>query len=349
LRRTQPNEPALHHLQTIREPRLNAANVNELVDGVLAGDRASLSRAITLVESRRADHREIAGRVLNAIMPATGNSLRLGITGVPGVGKSTFIDALGMLSIGQRHKTAVLAIDPSSRRTRGSILGDKTRMARLAVDPSSFIRPSPAGEELGGVAAMTRETILLCEAAGYDVVMVETVGVGQSENAVSQMVDFFLVLMLPGAGDVLQGIKKGLVELADMIVINKADGENLRIAEQAANHYRRALHIIEAKSPGWEPPVLLASSLQGHGLNEIWSCIRSRTREMGKSGELVGLRSAQAQAWMHDDFNRRVMTWLDSRPDVRERRVALQAQVANGEMAATRASEALAKLVIDSG
>lgn len=334
-------------MQRAPDSPLNVADIDQLAGGVLAGDRASLSRAITFVESRRQDHRDAAGQLLNAVMPASGKSLRLGITGVPGVGKSTFIDALGVLTTSQGKKTAVLAIDPTSGRTRGSILGDKTRMARLAVDPLSFIRPSPAGDELGGVASMTRETILLCEAAGFDVVIVETVGVGQSEHAVAQMVDFFLVLMLPGGGDELQGIKKGLVELADMIVVNKADGTNKGLAAQAAQHYRRALHIIEAKSAKWAPPVLMASALQGDGLDEIWTTLATRVQSMRQTGELNALRNAQGHAWMHADFVRRILAWLDTRSDVSDLRKELKQRVSDGRVPPTRAAEILAKLITE--
>src|SRR5512139_1322534 len=228
-----------------------------LAAGIRAGDRATLARAITRIENTRADHRQTAHRLVQELLPATGKAVRLGITGAPGAGKSTTIDALGTYLTGQGHKVAVLAVDPSSSRTGGSILGDKTRMARLAIDANAFIRPSPSSGTLGGVAAKTRETMLLCEAAGYDVVLVETVGVGQSETAVADMTDFFLVLMLPGAGDELQGIKKGVVELADMIAVNKADGDNVERAKAAAAEYQAALHILTPRTPNWSPPVVI--------------------------------------------------------------------------------------------
>ena len=229
-----------------------------------------LSRAITLIESKRADHRRTAAALTQALLKVTGNAVRVGITGAPGVGKSTMIDALGSLLTGQGHKVAVLAVDPSSRRTGGSILADKTRMARLANDANAFIRPSPSSGTLGGVAAKTRETMLLCEAAGYDVVLVETVGVGQSEIAVADMTDFFLVLALPGAGDELQALKKGVVELADMIAVNKADGDNLPRAKLAAAEYGAALHILSPHSPNWSPPVITCSALKGDGIEALW-------------------------------------------------------------------------------
>src|SRR5580698_8128491 len=232
------------------------SDVERLARDIRAGERTVLSRAITLIESKRGDHRRTAAALTQALLPNTGKAVRIGITGAPGVGKSTTIDALGTMLTGQRRKVAVLAVDPSSRRTGGSILADKTRMARLANDANAFIRPSPSSGTLGGVAAKTRETMLLCEAAGYDVVLVETVGVGQSEIAVADMTDFFLVLAMPGAGDELQALKKGAVELADMIAVNKADGDNLPRAKLAAAEYSAALHILSPRSPNWSPPVV---------------------------------------------------------------------------------------------
>ena len=233
-------------------------DVERYVEGTRSGDRAAVARTITLMESSRPDHREVAREVLRALLPHTGGAQRVGITGVPGVGKSTFIDQLGVNLTAAGHRVAVLAVDPSSSRTGGSILGDKTRMSRLAVDPAAFVRPSPTGRTLGGVTSVTRETMLVCEAAGYDVVLVETVGVGQSETVVADMVDMFCVLMLPGAGDELQGIKKGILELADLVVVNKADGDNVNRARLAAAELKRALHLLVPASPNWSPPVLIA-------------------------------------------------------------------------------------------
>src|SRR5246500_5711806 len=248
-------------------------DVSRIARDIRAGDRTVLSRAITLIESKRADHRRTAAALTQELLQSTGKAVRLGITGAPGVGKSTTIDALGTMLTGEGHKIAVLAVDPSSQRTGGSILADKTRMARLATDMNAFIRPSPASGTLGGVAAKTRETMLLCEAAGYDIVLVETVGVGQSEIAVADMTDFFLALMLPGAGDELQGLKKGIVELADMIAVTKADGDNIARARLAASQFSAALHILSPRSPNWSPPVITCSALKGDGIEAVWAHI----------------------------------------------------------------------------
>ncbi len=272
------------------------------LDGIRRGDRALLARAITLIESRKREHREAAKALLEAVLPLAdpvhSPARRIGITGVPGVGKSTLIDSFGSMLTAKGHKVAVLAVDPSSTRTGGSILGDKTRMARLAVDPRSFIRPSPSGGVMGGVGRMTRETMLLVEAAGYDVVIVETVGVGQSEVMVAEMVDVFVVMALPGAGDELQGIKKGVLELADLIAVNKADGDSRLRAEQAAVHYRRALAILEPVTPDWRPPVLLLSALEGQGLAQLWQTIEQHRAIQAKGGALAARRSAQQVRWL---------------------------------------------------
>src|SRR5271156_1705196 len=265
-------------------------DVGRIARDIRAGDRAVLPRAITLIESKRADHRRAAGALTQTLLAATGKAVRVGITGAPGVGKSTTIDTLGTMLTQKGHKVAVLAVDPSSRRTGGSILADKTRMARLAVDDNAFIRPSPSSGTLGGVAAKTRETMLLCEAAGYDVILVETVGVGQSEIAVADMTDFFLVLAMPGAGDELQALKKGVVELADMIAVNKADGDNLPRAKLAAAEYSAALHILSPRSPNWSPPVVTCSALKGDGVEKLWSHILDHRKKLTASGELAALR-----------------------------------------------------------
>src|SRR5436309_10155846 len=274
---------------------LRAANLapDHLAGRLVAGDRAALARAITLVESRKPAHREAARALMHAALPHTGRAIRIGITGVPGVGKSTLIDTLGTNLTRHGHRIAVLAIDPSSTRTGGSILGDKTRMARLANDPNAFIRPSPAAGTLGGVAAKTRETMLICEAAGFDVILVETVGIGQSETAGADMTDFFLVLMLPGAGDELQGIKKGVVELADMIAVNKADGDNIKLAKAAAGEYRAALHILNPRSPNWAPPVTTYSALTGDGIPALWEKAQAHRQQLTATGEFAARRREQ--------------------------------------------------------
>ncbi len=270
----------------------------ELADLVRAGDTMWLARAITLVESRKHEHRELAADLLTQLMPDTGGADRVGLTGVPGVGKSTFIDEFGTRLTAAGHKVAVLAVDPSSSRTGGAILGDKTRMERLSADPQAFVRPSPASGSLGGVARATRESILLCEAAGFDVVLVETVGVGQSETTVSEMVDIFVVLMLAGAGDELQGIKRGVLEIADLIAVNKADGDNVKHARMAAADYRRAIHLMTPASPNWTPPVLTCSALTGEGLPEIWEQIAAHRDRLGATGERQERRQRQQIGWM---------------------------------------------------
>ena len=277
---------------------VSAPDPAELAAGVLAGDRTAVGRAITLVESTRAADRPAATAMLQELLPHTGSAHRVGITGVPGVGKSTFIDELGTQLTGAGRRVAVLAVDPSSSRTGGSILGDKTRMPRLSVDPAAFIRPSPSRGTLGGVTRTTRETMVVLEAAGHDVVLVETVGVGQSETIVADMVDFFLVLMLPGAGDELQGIKKGVLELADMLAVNKADGTNADRARASARDYQAAMHLLTPASPNWTPPVLTCSGLTGEGLDTLWDQIELHRRELTGSGEWTQRRQAQQLRWM---------------------------------------------------
>jgi LAO/AO transport system kinase len=272
--------------------------LHEIAEGVKKGRLRALAKAITLIESRNLDHSVAATTLLDELLPATGNSIRIGISGVPGAGKSTFIEALGLHLTAQGHKVAVLAVDPSSQLSGGSILGDKTRMEHLSRHPSAFIRPSPAGSTLGGVARKTRETMLVCEAAGYDVIIVETVGVGQSEITVASMVDFFLLLQLPGAGDELQGIKKGVMEIADAILINKSEGENRSRAELARRQYLNALHLLKPRSPNWQVPVLLCSALTHTGIEEAWKTILSFREAMGREGEFERKRRLQATDWM---------------------------------------------------
>jgi len=322
-----------------------SADISALAAGIRGGDRATLARAITLIESKRADHRAQAHHLVQELLPATGKAVRLGITGAPGAGKSTTIDTLGTYLTAQGHKVAVLAVDPSSSRTGGSILGDKTRMARLAIDPNAFIRPSPSSGTLGGVAAKTRETMLLCEAAGYDVILVETVGVGQSETAVADMTDFFLVLMVAGAGDELQGIKKGIVELADMIAVNKADGDNIARANVAAADYRGALNILAPRSPSWSPPVITYSALTGSGIAELWQQIETHKQKMTASGELAARRREQQVKWMWTMLEERLTARLRSDGAVRAKVKQAEAQVAAGQLSPTLAVEQIAALL----
>jgi LAO/AO transport system kinase len=322
-----------------------SADVARLARDIRAGDRAVLSRAITLIESKRADHRRNAAALMQALVGATGKAVRVGITGAPGVGKSTTVDVLGTMLTKQGRKVAVLAVDPSSRRTGGSILADKTRMAHLAGDPNAFIRPSPASGTLGGVAARTRETMLLCEAAGYDVVLVETIGVGQSEIAVADMTDFFLLLMLPGAGDELQGLKKGVVELADMIAVNKADGDNVARAKAAAAEYRAALHILTPRSPHWSPPVITYSALTGEGVASLWAHVLDHRDKLTAAGELASRRAEQQVKWMWAMLEERLFAPLRSDRAIKAALTSLEADVAAGKLAPAAAVDKIAAML----
>jgi LAO/AO transport system kinase len=326
-------------------PNNSRLEIKLLAKDLRAGSRAALARAITLIESRRGDHQAAARDLVQALLPDTGQAVRVGITGSPGVGKSTTIDALGMFLIERGHKVAVLAVDPSSARTGGSILGDKTRMARLSASDHAYIRPSPASGTLGGVAAKTREAMLLCEAAGFDVVLVETVGIGQSETAVCDMTDFFLALMLPGAGDELQGIKKGLVELADMIAVNKADGDNLKRANQAAADYRSALHILNPRSEHWHPPVVTYSALTGAGVSELWQKVLDHRTAMNASDEFAKRRREQQVKWMWSMLEQRMLARLRTEPSVRARVRKIETEVADGRITPSLAAEQIAELL----
>jgi LAO/AO transport system kinase len=326
-----------------RPEPFNARDPSSFASELRAGNRAALARAITLVESRRHDHQVAARKLVQTLLPGTGKAVRVGITGSPGVGKSTTIDALGMYLIGLKLKVAVLAVDPSSARTGGSILGDKTRMARLSASDSAFIRPSPSAGTLGGVAAKTREAMLLCEAAGFDVVLVETVGIGQSETAVCDMTDFFLALMLPGAGDELQGIKKGLVELADMIAVNKADGDNIARANAAAAEYRAALHILSPRSEHWHPPVVTYSALTGGGIADLWQKVLDHRKAMQASGEFAARRKEQQVKWMWSMLEERWRSRMRADAAIRAKVREMERAVAEGRIAPGVAAEEIAR------
>jgi LAO/AO transport system kinase len=319
-----------------------ALDLTNLARGIRSGERAVIARAITLVESRRADHQKAARQLVQELLPATGRAARVGITGAPGVGKSSTIDALGSFLTGQGRKVAVLAVDPSSALSGGSILADKTRMARLGSDPNAFVRPSPSSGTLGGVAAKTRESMLILEAAGYDVVLVETIGTGQSETMVADMTDSFVVLMLPGAGDELQGLKKGVVELADLIAVNKADGDNLKRATTAAAEYRAALHILKPRSASWSPPVVTYSALTGKGIAELWALVLEHRARLTKSGELATRRREQQVKWMWAMLEDRVFARLRSDSAIKARLPKLEAAVAAGRMTPATAVDEIA-------
>ena len=312
-----------------------------LAAAIKAGDRRALAKGITLVESTRSDHRQQAAELLETLMPATGNSIRIGISGVPGVGKSTFIEAFGNLLLERGHRVAVLAVDPTSAVTGGSILGDKTRMETLAFAKNAFVRPSPAGKTLGGVTRRTSESLLLCEAAGFDVILVETVGVGQSETAVADMTDMFVLLLLPAGGDELQGIKRGIMELADLVLVNKADGEQTNSANQTMAYYRSALHFMKSRFASWQPQVLACSSLKNSGIAEVWQEVESFRSTTTASGELQQHRAQQARSWMWSETAEALVADLKNHPAVKSLVPELEQAVLRGELPPTLAAQRL--------
>ena len=322
------------------------AGIEALAEAVLAGRRRALAQAITLVESTRGDHRAEAKALLHLLLPHAGRSLRLGISGVPGVGKSTFIEALGNHVIDAGHRVAVLSVDPSSAISGGSILGDKTRMERLSRRPEAYIRPSPAAGTLGGVTRRSREALIVCEAAGFDVVIVETVGVGQSETRVADMTDMFLLLLLPGGGDELQGIKRGIMELADLVLVNKADGELVQLAERSAAEYRHALKLLHPRSQHWTVQVRTCSARDGTGVAEAWELVGQHQAALDEGGELARRRAEQARDWMWSEINDSLLAELEGDSAVRKRIPDLEAAVSEGRVAPATAAAQLLELFL---
>lgn len=328
--------------ETVSRQKLN---IDEYVKGIVSGDRVTLGRAITLIESNSSQHLKDAQHVLSGIMPRTGNSIRIGITGIPGGGKSTFIETFGLYLIEHGHRVAVLAVDPSSSVSGGSILGDKTRMEKLAVRKESFIRPSPAGGTLGGVTRKTRESILLCEAAGFDVVLVETVGVGQNEITVRSMVDFFLLIQIAGGGDELQGIKKGVMEIADAVIVNKADGDNIKNALAAKNEYEMALHYTQNATPGWEARAFTCSALTGEGIEEIWQTVSKFRELMNSSGYFEKRRQLQIKDWLHSLIEEYLSNQFYDDPHIQKQLPDIEKETMNGSKTVVDAVDYLFNLI----
>lgn len=319
-------------------------SVAQYIDGIRAGNRVLLGQAITLIESTLPIHQEKAQAIIKGCLPYSGKSIRIGITGTPGVGKSTFIESLGLHILAQQHQLAVLAVDPSSQVTKGSILGDKTRMVKLSTHQNAFIRPSPAGDSLGGVARKTREIIILCEAAGYDVIFVETVGVGQSEVAVHSMVDFFLLLLLPGGGDELQGIKRGVVEMADCIAINKADGDNVQAAKRSRAAYKNALHLYPPKDSEWIPQAVMCSALQHEGIDKIWELILKFKQQTTKNQYFIHHRQQQAKAWLNESIRQLLQDYFYKNENIKTTLPDIEAAVLSGKLSAYQGAKELMKL-----
>lgn len=331
-------------IQKLQSFRKSIPSAEDLTSGIFENDKTSLARAITLIESTRSDNLEKANIIIEKCLSKKTNSIRIGITGIPGVGKSTFIEAFGKKLTSHGQKVAVLAVDPSSTQTKGSILGDKTRMQELVKDPNAFIRPSPSGISLGGVTRKTRETIILCEAAGYDVILIETVGVGQSETAVHSMVDFFLLLKLPGAGDELQGIKRGIIEMADAIVINKADGDNMKLARSATVEFSRALHLYPPKENGWTPKVLTCSALEQTGLEEIWQMVTGYIDESKNSDQFDLKRQEQNKNWLHQTLDEQLRKQFYQNKKIAAKLKSLEIDVINDKISPFRAAEILLQM-----
>lgn len=339
----QPEIISAQVVATIQKFRRKQPTAQELIDGILKGDKTALSRSITLIESTNPEHLDKANEVINACLPFANKSIRIGITGVPGVGKSTFIEAFGsyLTSIGK--KVAVLAVDPSSSISHGSILGDKTRMEELVKDPNAYIRPSASGDSLGGVARKTRESIILCEACGFDTIIIETVGVGQSETAVHSMVDFFLLLKIAGAGDELQGIKRGIMEMADAIVINKADGDNIAKAKLAKTEFNRALHLFPAKISGWTPKVTTCSAFEKQGIDSIWEIISGYFQLVQSNGYFEQKRREQNQYWMLETINESLKVNFYHHPEIEKLLEENKKAVQNNEISPFAAAQLLLK------
>jgi LAO/AO transport system kinase len=337
----QPKNSNAEHISKTKGNRKILPSPEQLTQGIFKGDATSLARAITLVESTQKENLQAANTIIKKCLSAKTKSIRVGVTGVPGVGKSTFIEVLGKLLTSQGKKVAVLAIDPTSTETKGSILGDKTRMPELVKDPKAFIRPSPSGTNLGGVTRKTRETVILCEAAGYEVILIETVGVGQSETLVHSMVDFFLVLKLPGAGDELQGIKRGIIEMADAIVINKADGDNLKAARIAQMDFNKALHLYPPKADGWVPKVLSCSALKNEGIGAVWDLITDYNIQSRENGSFEARRKQQNKHWLLQTLEDRLKHDFYENPIIKADLKKMLVSVMENEVSPFAAAEAL--------
>jgi LAO/AO transport system kinase len=340
----QPEAVSQDSVKRFLKQRRKQHSPDEYLEGILKGDITILSKAVTLVESAKPEHQLVAREVISRCLPYTGKSIRIGITGVPGAGKSTFIEALGKMITGQGHKLAVLAIDPSSERSKGSILGDKTRMEELSGDANAYIRPSPAAGSLGGVARKTRETVVLCEAAGFDTIFIETVGVGQSETAVHRMTDFFLLLMLAGAGDELQGIKRGIMEMADLVAINKADGNNVEKAQMARIQYKNALHLFPAKDSGWDPKVLTCSAWEKTGISEIWDTLLKYRKLTEENGYFISNRNEQARYWMFETIDEQLKSGFYNHIQVKAAMRELEEKVLSAEISSFEAARQLLEM-----